>query len=123
MSGLSPRQQALRLVAAQTLMAVIIAIGWLFTGWVAFLSALLGGIAAVLPSFYFARRFFATTDARKVERIIRAFYWGEITKILLSAGLAIGFIKMWPKIAILPFFSDFIGAYLGFWLEFPLKRE
>ncbi len=78
---------------------------------------LLGGLAVVLPSLYFAYRFFATTQARKVERIIRAFYWGEIVKIALSAFLVVSMLKLWPDIRVLPFFSGFIGAYLGFWLS------
>ncbi len=117
MYGTSPRQQAFRLVALQMLVVIVIATGWMLEGWFAATSALLGGTAAVLPSLYFAYRFFATTQARKVERIIRAFYWGEVTKICLSAFLVISIIKAWPKIETLPFFSGFIGAYLGFWLS------
>lgn len=117
MYGISPRQQAFRLVAMQMLVVIGIAVGWCLNSRWSVLSALLGGLAVVLPSLYFAYRFFATTQARKVERIIRAFYWGEIVKIALSAFLVIGMLKLWPDIKILPFFSGFIGAYLGFWLS------
>lgn len=121
---MSPRQQAYRIVALQAGVAVIVAVGWWLTGWVAAVSALLGGLAAVLPSLYFAYRFFAATYARQVERIIRAFYWGELTKLLLSAFLVILISKVWPKLAILPFFSDFVAACLGFWLApLVLKKQ
>lgn len=112
----SPRQQAYRLVALQAMMAGVVAACWSLSGWIAAVSALLGGLAAVLPSFYFAYRFFAATHARQVQKIIRAFYWGELTKLLLSAFLVIAISRWWPKLALLPFFSDFAAAYLGFWL-------
>lgn len=118
----SPRQQAYRLVALQMLVALVIALGWLISGGIAALSALLGGLAAVLPSFYFAYRFFAATGARQVNRIIKAFYWGELTKILLSAILVILITHLWANLAIMPFFIGFAGAYLGFWLA-PLMTK
>lgn len=122
-TGLSPRQQAYRLVALQAIVAGAVAVGWLASSLTAAVSALLGGVAVVLPSFYFAYRFFAATHARQVQRIIRAFYWGELTKLLLSAFLVIAISKWWPKLAILPFFSDFAAAYLGFWLAPLIMRQ
>ena len=95
----SPRQQAYRLVALQAIVAGVVAVVWLASSLTAAVSALLGGLAAVLPSFYFAYRFFAATHARQVQRIVRAFYWGELTKLLLSAGLVIAISRLWPKLA------------------------
>lgn len=120
---LQPRQQAYRLVMLQMGLAGAIAIGWLFSSWIAAISALLGGLAAVLPSLYFAYRFFAATHARQVERIIKAFYWGESTKLLLSACLVISISKLWPGMAMLPFFSNFAAAYLGFLLAPLVMRK
>lgn len=117
------RQLAYRLVALQMGVAGVVTIGWLLSGWVAAFSALLGGLAAVLPSLYFARRFFSATHARQAERIIKAFYWGELTKLLLSAFLVIALSKLWPGMAILPFFSNFVAAYLSFMLApFVVRR-
>lgn len=120
---MSPRQQAYRIVALQMAVAGIVAIGWLFSGWAAAISAALGGLAAVLPSLYFAYRFFAATYARQVGRIIQAFYWGELTKIVLSAVLVILISRCWPKMALLPFFSGFVVAFLGFWLAPLVMRN
>lgn len=110
------RQQAYRWILVQAGVAGVVAVIWLFGGWVAAVSALLGGVAAVLPSFYFTYRFFAATHARQAGRIIRAFYLGELTKLLLSAALVVLFSRLWPGMAMLPFFSDFAAAYLGFGL-------
>lgn len=117
MKASSPRGQAYRLVLLQMLAAGALTLGWLlFIGWKAAISALSGGLAAVLPSLYFAYRFFAATQARQVNRIIKAFYWGELTKLLLTGALVIIFLRLWPEIELLPFFSSFVGACMGFWL-------
>jgi ATP synthase protein I len=117
------RQQAYRLVALQAIVAGVVAVCWLVSSWTAAVSALLGGGAVVLPSLYFAYRFFAVTHARSAQRIIRAFYWGELTKLLLSAFLVIAISRLWPKLVILPFFSDFAATYLGFWLAPLVMRK
>jgi ATP synthase protein I len=120
--GVSPRQQAYRLVALQMVVTGVLAIGWLCSSWIAAVSALLGGLAAVLPSFYFANRFFATTHARQGGKIIRAFYWGELTKLLSSAFLVVFISRLWPEMAMLPFVSGFAAASMSVWLA-PLAMR
>lgn len=120
---LQPRQQAYRLIGLQMGLAGVIAIAWLLNGWIAAISALLGGLAAVLPNLYFAYRFFVETAARQVERIVRAFYWGELTKLLLSAFLVISISKLWPGMAVYPFFSNFAAAYLSVLLAPLVMRK
>lgn len=115
--------RAYRLVALQMSVAGIVALSWLLSGWVAAVSALLGGFTAAAPSFYFTHRFFAVTHARQVDRILKAFYWGELTKILLIAFLVIAITRVWPAVAMAPFFSGFVAAYLGFWGAPLLMRK
>ena len=122
MNGNSPRQQAYRLVMLQMIVAVAVSIVWLISGWIAAVSALLGGAAVVLPNLYFAYRLFAVTQARQVQRIISAFYWGELTKLCLSAILVVMFTHLWPSIEPLPFFSDFAVTAMGFWLAPLIMR-
>jgi ATP synthase protein I len=105
-----------KLVGLQGGVVGIMAAAWLMAGWPAAVSALLGGLAVVLPSFYFAYRFFAVTHARQVRRIIRSFYWGEFTKIALSGVLVVLIARCWPDMAALPFFSSFLAASLSVWL-------
>ncbi len=116
-----PHQFAYRLICLQAGVALILVIGWVFAGFSAAVSALLGGLAAILPSLYFAHRFFSATHARQVNRIIKAFYWGEFTKLLLSAGLVITVAKLWPKVEMIPFMSAYAAAYFSFWLA-PFLR-
>ncbi len=111
----SARKIAYRLVGLQALVVIVIALFWLISGGMEALSALLGGAAGVVPSFYFARRLFATTSARAPKRIIKAFYLGELFKLVLSAGLVLLIILIIP-VAIVPLITGFMGAQFGFWL-------
>lgn len=111
----SARLIAYRLVGLQALVVGIIALAWLISGAIEAVSALLGGAASVLPSFYFARRLFATTSPRAIKRIMVNFFLGELAKLALSAGLVILIIVFIP-VAIVPFIVGFVGAQFGFWL-------
>lgn len=117
----SARIIAYRLVGLQALVVVIIALCWSMEGATSIWSTLLGGVACVLPSFCFARRFFATTSARSSKKIISTFYVGEVIKLAFSAVLVLLIILFIP-VAIVPFITGFIGAQLGFWLAPVLTK-
>ena len=118
---LSARRAAYRLVGLQAIVVVAIALGWLVGGGKEALSTLLGGVACVLPSLYFARKFFATTSAREAKKIIFAFYVGEIIKLGFSAVVVVLIIIFIP-VAIVPFITGFVGAQFGFWLAPALTK-
>ena len=50
-------------------------------------SALLGGLCCVLPNSYFVLQAFRFSGARSAKRIVRAFYVGELGKILLTVAM------------------------------------
>lgn len=114
-AALSARHTAYQLVGMQAFMVMIIATGWLLGGLLEAMSALLGGAACVVPSFYFARRLFATTSARDAKKIVKAFYLGEMVKLGLSAVMVV-LIIMFIHVTIIPFITGFVGAQFGFWL-------
>jgi ATP synthase protein I len=110
------RSKASKIVMAQIAIVVIFAlIAWGAYSAETALSVILGGLACVLPSAYFARRFFFSTDARAAKQIIRSFYIGEMIKLLLTGILVIVFVRYFP-VSLLPFFVGFAGAQFGFWL-------
>ncbi len=113
--NLAARKLGYSLVALQMLITVAISAMWFFAGRGAAVSALLGGSAAVFPNLYFVYRFFATTHARQATRIIRTFYWGEFTKLLLTGILIILITRLWPNVLGLPLFSGLVGAYMAVW--------
>ncbi len=103
-------RMAYRLVAMQMLIAIMIAVLWLYHGPVSSISAILGGLAAVIPSLFFAYYFFAVNYARQAGRIIKAFYWGELIKLLSSAFLIVLIPKIWPQVELLPLIVGFAAA-------------
>lgn len=109
------RRVAYKLVGLQALVTLLVSLSFSFGGLQNSISALLGGLASVLPSLYYARRLFVTTQARQVKRIVRAFFLGELTKLLLIAVLVVLFIQLFP-VKILPFMVGFVAAQCGFWL-------
>jgi len=74
-----------------------------------------GALICVLPNIYLYRRTFAYFGASKAKQIVKAFYWGEILKLLLTAGGFVGAIFI-PWVKPLWLFVGYIVAQLGFWL-------
>lgn len=109
------RAKAYGLLGLQLIAVIVLALCWGFAGTRSTTSALLGGLACILPNFYFAYRFFTSFHSRDIKKILKAFYWGECIKLLLSASLVIIIISE-IKVNILPFFTGFIGAHIGYWL-------
>lgn len=112
----SARGGAYRIVLAQlaitTLMGILF---WGIEGINMGVSALLGGVSCVIPSAYFAKRFFSRQGAQDVKRIVRAFYVGECIKLGMSALLVVVFVEFLP-VSLLAFFTGFAAAQMGFWL-------
>lgn len=115
------RRMAYAFVGVQAVMMVLATICWLPVAVTASWSALLGGLAIVLPSSYFAYRLFRITSARAAREIVKAFYVGEITKILLSAVLAAVFVSIF-HVELVPFWVGFMAALVGFWIAPALVK-
>ncbi len=110
----SIRSNIQRLTWLQLLVACVIAIAWAFSSLRDATSALLGGLACIGPTLFFARRFFAQIN-KDPRDIIRSFYFGELLKMFLSIALLI-LIYKGLHTAILPLVSGFAGAQFGLWL-------
>nr|WP_165495725.1 ATP synthase subunit I [Marinobacter halodurans] len=77
-----------RLTWIQLSFTVAIAgVGYLFAGQVAGYSGLLGGLIYTIPNAFFTRQVFAYRPAGAMGHIVRAFYWGEVIKLALTALL------------------------------------
>lgn len=104
-----------RIVAAQ--FAVAAALGcvwWVTIDFRSGYSALLGGLAAALPSLYFARRVLAPAPGRPAGDILQAFYWGEVGKLgltILIFAAAFGGLNA----AFAPLFITFIVTLAVYW--------
>jgi len=109
------RRQAYKLVLLQIAVVLGLLVGWwLFKDIKAGYSALLGGLACVIPSLYFVKKLFSSKE-RSMKKIMFDFYIGEFSKLLLSAVLLVLIFKYLP-VKLIPLITGFIGAYMAIWL-------
>ncbi|CEK12212.1 ATP synthase subunit I [Legionella hackeliae] len=105
-----------RLLAAQLIICLVIALALLLVwGEKESLSALLGGLVAIIPSALFARKLFRYQGARAARQIVKGFYLGEALKIVATIAL-FTFVFMSFKIAPLVFFFTYIVVLMSHWL-------
>jgi ATP synthase protein I len=91
---------------------VVAAAFWLGMGEVAGMSALLGGVAVVIPNGFLAARLLQPSRDESAKAMMRAAWFGEIGKVLLTAllfGVIFGFVRPIQPLAV---FAGFIAAQL-----------
>lgn len=80
------------------------------------LSALLGGLIAVLSSLYMAGRLFTSKDNRSAEEMLGRFYASVVLKAVLTIVM-MGICIVVMKVSVLPFIiAYFIAAAVINWL-------
>lgn len=81
-------------------------------------SAALGGGISVVATAYFAWRVFAFSENQSLDKVVRAFYVGEVSKILITVVLFYVVIT-WVDVAHLPLFLTYIATLLAYWMIMP----
>lgn len=79
------------------------------------MSLLVGGFVCLAPNIYLYRRVFAFYGAHASQQIVKALYWGEAVKIILTALFFIGALLI-PWGLPLWIFIGYLLAQIGFWL-------
>ena len=110
------RKAALKLVATQAILVLIISLTILF-GWgaAAAVSALIGGATAVIPSFIFALYAFRYVGAGKAKLVTSSFYRGQALKLLTTFVLFVIAFKFLDVI-VAPMMVTFIFTLITHWL-------
>lgn len=109
------RAEAFRVVVAQFAVAIVVSSGLLiFSGLRTAWSALVGGLIATLASLYFAAALYARRGGRDPRQFVRAFYVGELLKIVITAAL-FWFAIVWLDVSFLPAFATYAVALLAYW--------
>jgi F0F1-type ATP synthase assembly protein I len=103
------------LLLYQSIVLIIVAAIFSIVNIQAGFSALLGGIAWSLPSFYFTKRVFRAIANASPQGKLTSFYLAEIYKYLCSAVLIILMVKLLSIVAI-PFISGYIVALFSYWV-------
>ncbi|WED42958.1 ATP synthase subunit I [Legionella cardiaca] len=104
-----------RFLLAQLAASLLITLGLLLIwGEKEAISALLGGLVAIIPSALFAKKLFRHQGARAARQIVKSFYLGEALKIVSTIAL-FTFVFMSFKIAPLAFFLTYIVVLMSHW--------
>lgn len=96
-------------VSAQLAVSVVLSALLLLYDWPAAYSALAGGLIATLANAWFAVKVFTVKRMDEPGLILRAFYTGEIYKILLTGALfVLAFIMIRPLNAVTLLITYFV---------------
>lgn len=82
-------------------------------------AALAGGIISMTATVYFASRVFSLHAGAPAARVARAFYIGEVLKILLTAAL-LSAALLWLDVEPFPLLVVYAAALMAYWLALPL---
>jgi len=87
-------------------------------------SVLIGGLIQIGPQAWFARQAFRFAGARRVQSIVRAMYWGETGKVVLTAVLFTSTFLMVSPLDVGALFCSFVIMILVQWfLVFTIVKR
>lgn len=104
-----------RVVVAQFLVCVLLALASLPLGFNVFLSSVSGGLCCALPNAYFVWRAFRFCGARQARRIVSSFYQGAAGKMLLTVASFVLVFSLVKPVAPLVLFGSFIAVQAISW--------
>jgi ATP synthase protein I len=108
------KQLANRIVFIQCIAALLLTlVFFIVRNKYAALAVLSGGLAYILPGYFYAAGLFSNVSPRAIMRIMCFFYLGEALKLMVSIGLFIVLFKIFT-FPILPYFVGYLAAALTF---------
>ncbi|MBL8259184.1 MAG: ATP synthase subunit I [Candidatus Competibacteraceae bacterium] len=117
------KQVTRKITAIQLSLTLLIAVASLVLGsFKSAYSALIGGGISTLVTFYYASKVFSVRVGAPAAKIARAFYVGEVVKLLLTVGL-LSVALLWLDVAPLPLLLAYIAALMGYWLALPFTLD
>jgi len=111
-----------KILCMQVLMALLVALGFLFVGgWKNTVSPLLGSSIALLPNLYFAYKVYLARH-QSAQGIVNAFYAGETTKLILTIALFTIVLQI-PSVDFLTLLVGYIAVLSVFWFALFYWRD
>lgn len=111
-----PRPPILRWLAAEGLGWLLVAALLALVDYATAISVLFGAAAVILPNAYFARLAFRYSGARVAQRTVRAFYWGELGKLLLTACILVAAYTQVESLSLVALFLAYSIATILHWV-------
>ncbi len=93
---------------------------FMFGSYISTKSALYGGLAALIPNWYFARKI-NKHKGKEAKKIVRSFYAGESGKLILTAIL-FALILQDPRIDFLAVLTAYMAALTVFWFALLIRK-
>ncbi len=113
------RQAIQKIIAIQLLVTLLIAvIALIFSDIRAAYSAVIGGGISAVTTLYFASKVFSARIGSPAAKIARAFYIGEVGKLLLTIIL-LSAALLWLPVSPLPLLLAYMAALMAYWLALP----
>ena len=85
-------------------------------------SALIGGGVSTVVTLYFASQVFSVRIGAPAAKIARAFYLGEMVKLLLTVVL-LSIALRWLNVSPLPLLLAYMAALMAYWLALPFTFD
>ena len=108
------------LVGQALIIMLVITSFFMFGDGISTKSALFGGLAALIPNWYFARKI-NKQQGQEARKIVRSFYTGESGKLILTAIL-FALILQDPDINFLAVMTAYIAALTVFWFALFIRK-
>jgi len=123
MQCLGAKQVTRKIIAIQLLVTLlIVAVSAIFSNAQAAYSALIGGGVSTLATLYFASQVFSVRIGSPAAKIARAFYLGELVKLLLTVVL-LSIALLWLDVSPLPLLLAYMAALMAYWLALPFTFD
>ncbi len=123
MRAMGAKQVTRKITAIQLSLTLLIAVASLVLGsFKTAYSASIGGGISTLVTLYFASRVFSVRAGEPAAKIARAFYLGEVVKLLLTVVL-LSVALLWLDVSPLPLLLAYIAALMAYWLALPFTFD
>jgi ATP synthase protein I len=109
---------AIQVVVTLLIAAVFFALDSLHSAY----SALVGGGISALVTLYFASKVFSVRIGSPAAKVARAFYVGEVVKLLLTVVL-LSSALLWFDVSPLPLLLAYMAALMAYWLALPFTFD
>ena len=119
MPAMGAKQVTRKIIVIQLLVTLLIAaFSLIFSDLRAACSAMIGGGISAVVTLYFASRVFSASIGSPAAKVARAFYVGEVGKLLLTIALLSAALLCLP-VAPLPLLLAYMAALMAYWLALP----
>ncbi len=117
------KQVTRKIIIIQLLVTLLVAVVSLaFNSLQAAYSALVGGGISTVATLYFASTVFSVRIGSPAAKIARAFYVGEVVKMLLTVIL-LSVALLWFDVSPLPLLLAYMAALMAYWLALPFTYD